>query len=175
MSLAQDLSLFNHSVEGNVALPLPTPARAPRPGRKVAKGTKAWRLWVIGSMGWVLVMACFMLLVYRNSLVLGVAKSITETREQLILLEETNQQLEASLVKATSVSEVERWAVSHGMRRPATIKTLDGDPSALANRPAPLDATVESTVGGSASGVWQVVKGLMARVSSVVGLTASSR
>lgn len=175
MSLAQNLSLLNHTVEGNLALPLPRPERAPRPGRKVAKGTRAWRLWVIGGIGWVLIMGCFMVQVYRNSLVLAEAKSITQTHEQLTLLEETNQQLEAALVKATSVSEVEKWAVSHGMRRPARIKTLSGDPSAVANRPEPPTGPLEGSLDGSAAGVWQVVKGLMARVGSAIGLTAGSR
>jgi len=175
MSLAQNLSLLNHSVEGNVALPLPVPTHTPRPERRAAKRTKTWVRWVIGGMAWALVMSWFMVQVYRSSLVLAEAKSITRTREELTLLQEANQQLDAALVKATSVTEVEKWAISHGMNRPTTIRMLSGDPAAVANRPDPAAAPVDGPAGGSTSGVWQYVMGLMARVGSVIGLTANSR
>jgi hypothetical protein len=164
MSVAHQMSRFGTMVEGGAARPLPTVNPAPRTQvrpKPKPKPKQARRVWVFGTAAWCFVMLFAALLVHRNTLVVEETAAITKAREGLAALKLQNYELQTRLVKAQSVDEVEKWAVAQGMKRPVAIQKLDGDPTAVAVRPARGPAAAQPAT--ESKGFTAAIKSYLAR------------
>lgn len=167
MALARELVGYDRMVVGGVARPLLEPEQSARPAARPARVKRsARRAIALGLLGWLTVMGCALLLVNLNAQVLEETAAITSAREELARVEQQNRELQSKVVSAVSVAQIERWAVAHGMVRPVMVRSLSGDPTALAVvEPVPGAATVQAP---QASGFWGVLKGHLSRVSKLV-------
>ena len=178
MSLAHKLA-YSQTIDGSAARALPEVERAPRPERKPSPAPRARRRVLFGvfACGWLVVMAFCIMLVHMNSMVSAELASITQARKDLSMLQQQNQELKAQLVTANSVTAVEQWAAGKGMKRPATVGKLKGDPSAVANRPAPGGAAYppsESAGERAAESIWGALKSLVAKMSDTLQFVGAS-
>lgn len=159
MSLAHPHLPYSRSIDGNTARALPEVERGQRSQRRTQVAKRSPRdLIMVGVAVWLVLMAAVMFLIYRNSLVLKERSLITDQKEQLVLLQQANQELEAKMVQAVSVGEVERWAKAHGMNRPQVVKSLKPDTAAVAVAPA---GQAESLPNAN---LWTALRGYIARM-----------
>lgn len=115
--------------------PLPRPRTAPRPAPKKRK--RSYGRLALGGLAWVAVLASTFMLVERQTQIQREMQAMTDLTAQVRLLDQQIQETVGRSVQATSVEEIESWAVAHGMNRPTAVKALEGDPSAVASRPQP--------------------------------------
>lgn len=173
-AVAQKLTA-TQPVPGSVAIRLPEAERSARRARKAATGQGTRRLIVVAAAGWLMVMGMAFALVYLNTQVLAEARAITAIRADLQTLELQNQELEGKLVRAASVTEVERWAVAHGMKRPTNVKALRGTAGAVAVKPAPAAEPLAAPGDSVAAGFWDSLRSYVSRISDAVSLTGKPR
>jgi cell division protein FtsL len=148
-----------------LALPRPQqePQRRPRPSGRPAPQKKrpSFGRLAFGGLIWVAVMGSCFLLVSRQAEIHREMRMITDLQMEIKTLDQQNQEAASRLVQSESVAAVDAWAKGHGMVRPSTVKPLQGDPSAVASRPATGDtvAAAESTGGivGAAKSLWQAL------------------
>jgi cell division protein FtsL len=162
MSLARNLKQYEYGVAGAPARSLPAPERAQpkaRPATRVRKHAR--RALVVTGLGWALVLTMSLFLVHRNTQVLAVEADITRMKEELVLLERQQMERETLLAQSVSLEAVERWALAHNMKRPAEIKPLVGDPTAVALQP---DAAPQAEAPAGPQGFWASVQFYLSRL-----------
>jgi hypothetical protein len=165
MALAQKVSTYDYIAGGSAARALPEVERAPRSATRPVRAPKhTRRLMVMGAFSWLCIMGFSLALIHINTLVLEETTAITQTREELARLDQQNQELASLVIGAVSVSEVEKWALAHGMKRPTTVMSL----GALMPQSASLQAE-PTQVEPVSAGLWGSVRGYMSKVVHLVG------
>ncbi|HYF95043.1 MAG TPA: hypothetical protein VD969_22735 [Symbiobacteriaceae bacterium] len=163
MSLARQLSTLDRHMEGNAARALPPverePRTAPRPAVRRAKRSVAGL--VLGSLGWLAVLALSLFVVHRNTLVLSETHALTGRQEALALLDQ--QIMEKSSRVNIPIEEVEKWAKAHNMTRPVAVKTAVADPNAAAPLPEQSPVAVAAEPAPGKGGLYGTVRGFFAR------------
>lgn len=110
---------------------------------------------VVGLI-WVCAVATCLLLVHRWATVAKEGSEITRTREELARLETENQALQAEAARLQSLASIEERALALGMMKPATVRQVVSDPTAVANKqPLPEPDAPVQVAGGS---LWQSVR-----------------
>jgi cell division protein FtsL len=136
MALAGRIASYE---QGSAARSLPSEERVQEPVRRPAvrrQPRRSARSLVFTAMGWMAVVALCLVMVHRNVMVLAERGEITSVKEQLAQVERQNAELETQIASAKSLQAVETYAKNKGMVRPVAIKTVAGDPTAVAARPA---------------------------------------
>jgi len=125
------------------------------------------------AAAWIALILVALSLVQTKAAIRQAEAATAAAERQISLLSEHNLALEAKIANASSVEEVERWALANGMQQPAGVaETLQGRDEAVAERtpsvpdPAPAEATE------AAPPFWQA---LLNRISSGVSALAASR
>jgi hypothetical protein len=116
---------------------------------------------VLAGLLWAIFMSFSLVTVWRNTAVQQETSSITRGKDELARLNQQNRELEDRLVKATSATAVQDWALAQGMQRTSAFKNLTVDPTAVAVRPEPARAAQGTP---AAAGFWGTVKGALSHV-----------
>lgn len=173
MALAQKLAIEDRMMDGSAARPLPQierePRRAPkaRPATRTKKGIKSV---VLGTLGWLLIVGVCLFVVHSNTAVLAETGKITDLRDQLAQEQRKTEELKTTIVAEQSLQKVDEWAAAHGMIRPTNIKTVAGDPTAVAVRPQPAAQPAAQPAPRGAS----ILDAIKAAMASLSGKTAEA-
>lgn len=154
---------------------LPSIEREQRPVVRpaVKKAKKSVAGLVLGSLGWLTVLALSLFVVHRNTLVLAETNALTGRQEALAKLDQQIQ--EKSSRTNIPIEEVEKWAKAHSMTRPVTVKTAVADQNAAAPMPETAQVTVASAQPAQGSGgLYDTVRGFFARFTVAKAAAARS-
>lgn len=170
MSLARQISTLERHMEGNAARTLPSVEREPRTTvrpvvRKAKTGVAAI---VLGSLGWLTVLALSLFVVHRNTLVLAETNALTGKQETLARLEQHIQ--EKSSMVNVPIERVEEWARAHNMKRPITVNAVTPDRNAAAPMPAAPVTMAAAQPAPQSGGLYAAVKGFFARFTEAKGV-----
>lgn len=165
---------YSRTVDGTSPPRLAEPEirRAPQPVRRPAARRTNRGLVMVLCLSWIVLMSFSLYLIHLNSLIHQESSAITRAREELSLLQKRNMELEARLVQAQSVQNIEKWAVSRGMRRPESVSTLKMDPNGLV-RVEP--SVAPARVAEAPTGFWGSLRAYVAKMADTLSLVGSPR
>ena len=172
MSLARQLSTLDRHMEGNAARTLPSVEREPRTAVRpaVKPATRSVAGLVLGSLGWLTVLALSLFVVHRNTLVLAETNALTGRQEALAKLDQ--QIMEKSGRVNMPIEEVEKWAKAHNMARPIAVKSVVADQNAATPLPERAPVTVAAEPARASGGLYATVRGFFARFTEAKGAAA---